>query len=81
MMFAGRRPQTAGRKMPPTLFGERALDRYISPHPSLSLCECSPDGRRGFLLSSKEERIEVRRNLNLFHYYAKVSFGEGGACY
>jgi len=25
----------------------------------------SPEGRRGFLLSSREERIEVRRDLNL----------------
>ena len=25
---------------------------FLSPHPSLSLCECSPEGRRGFLLSS-----------------------------
>jgi len=27
---------------------------------------CFPEGRRGFLLSSREERIEVRRDSNLF---------------
>jgi len=49
------------------------LQKYLSPHPSLL-----PKGEKGFfLLSSREERIEVRRDLNPFRCYAKDSLKRG----
>jgi len=44
-----------------TFSQKRALNKHISPHPNLL-----PIGEKGFfLLSSREERTEVRRDIKL----------------